>query len=82
MNMNYADLILHLRKDGLYVEAFCQKYKAQLIDVFPNTEDFPPRGLMYEFDNQLGGYSITGIKRSLDQTIDDTIVDQDEWQGE
>lgn len=70
--MNYADFVLHLLDDRLYVEVFCQQYRAQVVEIFPNTEEYPPRGLMYVFDNQLGGFSINGIKNSLEDKINNT----------
>jgi len=76
--MDYDDFILYLLQDQLYVEAFCQKYDTQMIDVFPNNEDFPPQGLMYVFNNQLGGFSIEGIKNSLEDKLENTITPQGE----
>jgi hypothetical protein len=70
--MNYTDFVLNLLDDRLYVEVFCQEYRTQVIDIFPNTENCPPRGLMYIFDNQLGGFSITGIKNSLEDKVNNT----------
>ena len=67
--MDPLDEIAICEQDRLYVEAFCQKYKTQVVDIFPNTEEFPPQGLMYMFDNQLGGFSIEGIKKSLEDKI-------------
>ena len=67
--MRTGDLFMHLDLDRLYVEAFCQKYDTDVVNVFPNNEDHPPQGLMYVFDNQLGGFSIAGIKASLEETI-------------
>ena len=75
--MNYSDFMSYLLRDGLYVGVFCQRYKAKLIDVFPNTEDSPPQGLIYEFDNQLGGFSIEGIKNSLKSSLEDKISEGD-----
>jgi len=72
--MNGTDFLLNLLNDGLYVEAFCQRYKAGLVDVVPNDEVYPPHGLIYVFDNQLGGFSIEGIKSSLDG-----IISESEW---
>ncbi len=61
-------------QDCLYVEAFCQKYRAKVVSIFPNNEDFPPQGLMYVFNNLLGGFSIEGIKNSLkEESLDDKI---------
>lgn len=71
--MRKSDFLLHLNLDRVYVELFCQKYQAQVIDVLPNTEDFPPRGLMYIFDNQPGGFSIQGVKNSLEDNFKDDI---------
>lgn len=67
--MNYSDFILHLLDDAWYLEIFCQKYRAQVIDISPNTEECPTRGLIYVFDNQLGGFSIKGIKNSLEEKV-------------
>ena len=67
--MDPPDEIAIFEQDRLYVEGFCQRYKTRVVDIFPNTEDFPPRGLMYVFDNQLGGFSIEGIKNSLEDKI-------------
>ncbi len=67
--MNYDDFILYLLDDRLYIEVYCQKYKTGVIDVFPNMEDFPPQGLMYVFDNELGGFSREGIENSLEDKI-------------
>lgn len=58
-----------LRRDKIYPELFCYNYQTEIIDFFPNNEVFPPRGLIYLFDNQLGGFSIDGIKNSLEQII-------------
>lgn len=67
--MDELDEIAILEQDRLYVETFCQKYKTQVVGISLNTEDFPPQGLMYVFDNQLGGFSIEGIKNSLEDKI-------------
>ena len=64
-----ADYIKYLGQDRVYLRAFCEKYNVRVIDVVPNTEDFPPRGLLYIFDNQLGGFTIEGIKNSLEEKV-------------
>ena len=72
--MNPLDELAIIGQDCLYVEAFCQKYGAKVAGIFPNNEDFPPQGLIYVFDNQLGGFSIEGIKNSLEEeSLDDKI---------
>ncbi len=73
--MNYSNFILHLLEDRLYVEAFCQKYNAAVIDILPNTEESPARGLTYVFHNQQGGFNITGIKASL-ENLDNKLLGQ------
>lgn len=65
--MRYFDFVLEMSKDKLFVEVFCQKYKSIVVDVFPNTEVFPSRGLTYVFDNQLGRYNIERIKNILEE---------------
>ncbi|MEK6809193.1 MAG: hypothetical protein AABY40_00810 [Nanoarchaeota archaeon] len=72
--MNGKDFLLHVLNDGLYLELFCQRYKASLIDIVPDDEVYPPSGLIYVFDNQLGGFNIKGIKDSLDG-----IISESEW---
>lgn len=47
------------------VSFFCAKYSAKLVKILPNDENFPPSGEIYVFDDNLGGYSIEGIRRSL-----------------
>ena len=69
--MDQDDILTIVEIDHYYVEAFCHKYGTKIVDILPNTEDFPPRGLMYVFDNQLGGFSIEGIKNSLED--DDSL---------
>ncbi len=54
-----------LQHDEPYLAAFCQKYKVVLVDFFPNPEENSLQGLMYVFTDDLGGYSIEGIKASL-----------------
>lgn len=54
-----------LQQDRLYLSAFCRKYNVELVTFLPNSEDFPPQGLLYFFSDDLGGYSIKGIKESL-----------------
>ncbi len=74
--MDPLDEIAFIKQDCLYVGAFCQKYGARVVGIFPNNEDFPPQGLMYVFDNQLGGFSIEGIKNSLEEeSLDDKILE-------
>lgn len=70
--MMAADLIKYLNKDGFFLQAFCEKYDARVVDIVPNTENFPARGLLYVFDNQLGGFSIEGIKNSLTEKVEQT----------
>ena len=78
--MNYSDFILYLLDDGAYLGVFCQKYEAVLVDVIPNTEKFPPKGLLYEFDNQLGRFSIQGIKNSLkENSLDEKVLENGEY---
>jgi len=67
--MDPHDIMIIMGNDQFYLEAFCLKYKAQVVDVFPNTEDYPPQGLMYVFNNQQGGFSIEGIKNSLEDKV-------------
>ncbi len=64
-----ADYIKYLKQDRFYLQVFCRKYNVTVVDVVPNTEDFPPRGLLYIFDNQLGGFTIEGIKNSLEEKV-------------
>lgn len=54
-----------LQQDHPFLEEFCQKYNVELVTLSPNLEDFPPEGLMYFFTDNLGGYSIKGIKADL-----------------
>ena len=69
--MSYDDFVLHLLDDQLYLEAFCQKYNTQVVNIFPNTEDSPPEGLVYVFDNGYGGgYSMAAIKGSLERRFE------------
>ncbi|MDO8510756.1 MAG: hypothetical protein Q7S55_01175 [Nanoarchaeota archaeon] len=75
--MRPNDFLMYLDTDSLYLEAFCHKYQSQVIDIFPNTEDFPPQGLTYVFDNQLGGFSIEGIKNSLESSLEEKISEGD-----
>lgn len=67
--MDPHDIMITVEEDHYYVEAFCQKYNVQVVDIFPNTEKSPALGLMYVFDNQLGGFSIEGIKNSLEDKV-------------
>lgn len=54
-----------LQQDQLYLGVFCRKYNVELVTFSLNVEDFPPQGLMYFFSDNLGGYSIKGIKESI-----------------
>ena len=67
--MNPHDIMSTMERDRAYVELFCQIYNARIVDIFPNVEHYPPRGLMYVFDDDLGGYSIEGIKNSLEDKV-------------
>ena len=48
------------------IDVFCNEYNANLTNILVNDEDFPPSGLMYYFDNQIGGYTREGLNNSLD----------------
>lgn len=67
-----VDFIKYLDQDKLNLQAFCEKYNARVVDIVPNTENFPARGLLYVFDNQLGGFSIEGIINSLEEKVEQT----------
>ena len=69
MSMSNEQFISKMLGDQLYIEVFCQKYGAVVVEVVPNTEERPPQGLIYVFDNQEGGFSIRAIKSSLDEKI-------------
>ncbi|MDP3698460.1 MAG: hypothetical protein Q8R47_02640 [Nanoarchaeota archaeon] len=68
-SLKYNEFVSLVLEDKLYVNPFCKKYKARVISISLNTEDFPPQGLLYVFNNQLGGFSIEGIKNSLEDKI-------------
>lgn len=63
---NLEDFETIISKDRPYVEAFCLRTSEELIDFIWNEEDFPSQGLTYFFSDNLGGYSIKGIKNTLD----------------
>ncbi|MBI2581515.1 hypothetical protein HYV87_00100 [Candidatus Woesearchaeota archaeon] len=68
--MNYISgmgFINCLLEDKVFVEVFCHQYNTSVVEIIPNTEESPPRGLMYIFDGQNGGFNIKGIKNSLDK---------------
>lgn len=65
-----VDFMKYLDQDKLYLQAFCGKYDARVVSIVSNTEDSPPRGLIYVFDNQLGGFSIEGIINSLEEKVE------------
>ena len=69
--MRTVDFITYLGQDGFYLQAFSRKHNAQIVDITPNTEDYPPRGLLYVFDN-LGGFSIGRHKNSLEEKVEQT----------
>ncbi len=72
--MDPLDKMAIIRQDYFYVEEFCHRYKTRVVSIFPNNEDFPPKGLIYVFDNQLGGFSIDGVKNSLwEDSLEDKI---------
>lgn len=70
--MRTIDFKTYLNHDRLYLQAFCNKYNARLVDVIPNTEEFSVCGLLYVFNNQLGSFSIEGIKSSLEEKVEQT----------
>ena len=53
------------REDCFILNVFCAAYGVNLVQVLPNNETFPPKGNIYVFDNNLGGYSMEGIIKSL-----------------
>jgi hypothetical protein len=55
----------YLGRDKILLEMFCAKYRTNLTDIGINLEDVDSTGLMYYFDDGLGGYSFIGIKESL-----------------
>lgn len=57
----------YLRRDKLYIELFCEQTGFSLQDITPDWEDFPPPGLMYFCSDNLGGYSLNGIKATLSE---------------
>lgn len=62
-------------EDTPYLNRFMAKYNVSLTDIRENDEYFPPEGLMYYFNDGLGGYSIEGIKNSLaDLFLDQEII--------
>ena len=64
----------YIMADKSYVEAVCQSQGVGLYHVAENTEDFPSKGLMYYFTDKLqglGGFSIEGIKSSLEEKVED-----------
>ena len=66
MGIEHDELVaIVLSGELAYLDFFCNKYGLELIDIQPNTESSPPQGLMYYFNNDLGGYSMEGIKKSL-----------------
>ena len=67
--MRTVDFINYLNQDRFHLQAFCEKYGAQVVNIIPNTEDSPSHGLLYIFDNQSGGFSIEGIKSSLEEKV-------------
>lgn len=56
-----------LEEDAPYIIKFEGEYGAVIVDIQENNEHHPPKGLMYYFDDNLGGYSIEGIKESLEE---------------
>ncbi|GEM_PF-6562066 len=72
--INCDDFVSCILVDKLLVEAYCQKYKTKVMNVFPNTEEFPVKGLMYVFGDNCGGYTIEGIKKSLNSNLENNIA--------
>lgn len=59
-------MLSYLIKDKPLIEAFCQRYQRSLMEIGLNYEEgIIPSGLIYFFDDNLGGYSRTGLERSL-----------------
>ena len=56
-----------LKEDRLYLEQFTAQCNVSLLGITENDECFPLEGLSYRFDDNLGGYSIGGIKGSLEE---------------
>ncbi len=53
------------------LEDFVARYNVSLLSVEESTENPPLRKLMYFFDDNLGGYTVKGIRDSLDEKVDD-----------
>lgn len=52
-------------EDQPWLKRFVVKTDTILLAIEPSTEDPNTKGLMYFFDDNLGGYTIKGIKNSL-----------------
>lgn len=65
-SLKYNEFVSKILEDKRCVDQFCKRYKARVVSISLNTEDFPPQGLLYVFNNQLGGFSLEGIKNSLE----------------
>ena len=65
MEIAYGHFLEYLLRDKFVVDLFCAQEKVELQEVIPNLEEFPINGLMYFFNNNLGGYSLEGLLGSL-----------------
>ena len=59
--------LTYLREDLPYLTWFMETQKVSLVDIQINDEQFPPYSLMYYFDDNLGGYTLKGIKNTLNE---------------
>lgn len=59
-------ILSYLIRDKPLIEAFCQRYQRSLRGIDLNYEEgIMPSGLIYFFNDNLGGYSRRGLERSL-----------------
>ena len=63
------DILKQMERDRADLSAFCREYNIHLTTVEITSERFPEvlYEAMYFFDDGLGGYTIDGIKNSLNE---------------
>jgi hypothetical protein len=57
--------LAYLIEDADLVDRFCREMDVELIGIAVDTGEIPAKGLMYYFNDNLGGYSRTGLENSL-----------------
>ena len=66
MDEHYKPLIDQVLEARFYVELFCSIYRTNLVRILPTRENekFEP---MYVFNDNLGGYTLDGLIKSIEE---------------